>query len=361
MLAVGSGVATLIRSWLRARRLPRFERTAPGLTCHGSQRLLDAQAILMPPVPGGRPRSRPELVPMNGALVGLHSRDMDIGAIVVTYERPDPLRRCLAGLLAQSHPLVEIVVVNNGGSLSLNDVLPVGCPIPVRLVEGHGNVGFGAGLAIGVRASLDSGTEAVWMSDDDSCPGRDAVASSVKLMANAEKRIGIVCTQTGLDSLLGVRWNAAAPSHRRVGLVDQALLSLGGASHFGLPREDFFMMFEDVEYCRRIRRSGWEVAAADGEVTTRLHLGSTGANSGSAWRLYYQARNELRTALDSRSARYLVAWLIRQLKISLAEVARSRDSRPTFRFRAAGTADALRGRMNRTIAPGADSVARAVD
>lgn len=79
-----------------------------------------------------------------------------VSAIVVTYHSGPPLKECLYALCVNKE-ISEIIIVNNGNDPDVVDWLNAfGCPQDGRrydVITGQGNIGFGAGLNMGVRAA----------------------------------------------------------------------------------------------------------------------------------------------------------------------------------------------------------------
>ena len=75
-----------------------------------------------------------------------------ISAVVVTYHSGDVLRACLTSLLA-SPDCEEIVLVNNGNpDKVLSDLSAWTEAEPrLKLITGHGNVGFGRACNLGAK------------------------------------------------------------------------------------------------------------------------------------------------------------------------------------------------------------------
>ena len=74
----------------------------------------------------------------------------DVSIIVVTYNSGEVIEACL-GAAAEYIPASEIVVVDNGSTDQTTSL--VTAHPRVRLVAGHGNVGFGAAVNIGAQAA----------------------------------------------------------------------------------------------------------------------------------------------------------------------------------------------------------------
>jgi rhamnopyranosyl-N-acetylglucosaminyl-diphospho-decaprenol beta-1,3/1,4-galactofuranosyltransferase len=285
-----------------------------------------------------------------------------IAAVVVTRDRASVLRRCLAAVRAQERSVSEIFVVDNASTDRTAELIREEFPevLYQRMDE---NLGFGAGLAVGMKAACERDHDLIWMLDDDSFPSPTALETCVQVFANSDE-IGIV----GLDGGL-LRWGV--PRHGRyagslgtVGeaqlrrcdfvLVDGACVPRRVAEQVGVPRSDFFMMMEDVEYSSRIGRSGWKVAVLKDRqpMIHRAHLGSSGDDgSASPWRLYYQTRNHLLIAIDHRDPLEVLGWALRQAKF-LAAVASAPDRRwARLKMRTHGAWDAIKGIRGRTIEP----------
>ncbi len=71
-----------------------------------------------------------------------------VAAVVVTYNRSDVLRNALTGLLAQTRPLDELIVVDNASTDGTSDMLAAEFPT-ARLVRMSENLGPGGGLRRG--------------------------------------------------------------------------------------------------------------------------------------------------------------------------------------------------------------------
>jgi 2-polyprenyl-3-methyl-5-hydroxy-6-metoxy-1,4-benzoquinol methylase len=124
-------------------------------------------------------------------------------------------------------------------------------------------------------------------------------------------------------------------------LVDSAALALVDP-----PRRDYFLMQIDVEHPLRLRAAGVTMIQA-GVPYDALRLGAAATDG--EWRSYYQTRNHLHLALTQRSPTLLAGFVLRTTK-QIAHGIRT-GSWHRLRWRARGIADALRGRMGRTIDP----------
>ncbi len=276
-------------------------------------------------------------------------------AVVVTYRRRDVLRETLAAVQAQTTPPDRIVVVDNASDDGTDVMIRREFPA-IDYLHLPENLGFAAGLAAGMRVGTRDGFDFFWLLDDDTSPHKDALQRVLE-PATSESRVGVVGLRGGTLRLgvpthfSGIRPDASSFQDCDFTLVDGALVSSGAVADVGYPRGDFFMMLEDVEFTDRIRRAGWRVGVLNQDLAERLHLGSVTTDGPPPWRGYYSARNHLVMALEHRSPAELLGWAYRQLKF-LTGILLYLDRKPErLRLRLAGTLDALRRRMGRTVEP----------
>lgn len=230
----------------------------------------------------------------------------------------------------------------------------------VRLVENHANLGAAGGRSRGMSVAFDRGHDAIWFVDDDTTPAPDTLARTTAIASNIPS-LGMLGQLGGTIEYGVIRHRRdrgvvpAVPNARIVDFVltDGALVTRAAYERAGVLDERYFIMMEDVEYPRRVKRAGLVVAQSDLGLAFH-HLGaSEGSSSGPSapWRLYYQTRNHLRMALDARSPALLFGWLYRQVGGLLYLVGQPDRRRERLRFRWMGTRDALRNRMGAVVPP----------
>lgn len=280
---------------------------------------------------------------------------MRVVAIVVTHNRPDPLRATVSAL-AEQHPSIDGIVVVDGGTTDPVEALDVD-GVPVAVVDAGGNVGYGAGLAIGMRYARDHfDPDYYWLSDDDSPVGTDSLQRMSEVLLGRSD-VGIIGNRGGSYRRGIIRHNAPSPSAGEqvqacdFCLVDGAFLSRAAVEAVGYPREDLFMVHEDLEYTTRIAAAGLDVLVSPAVSSEPMYLGSAPEATATHWRKYYQSRNHLRMVLDRRSPWGVAGWFYREGAIVLSAVARRKQPWQQIRMVSRGALDALRGRMGRTVEP----------
>lgn len=157
------------------------------------------------------------------------------------------------------------------------------------------NIGHGAALAKGLRRLNESGErpDYVVFLEDDSFPQSgylDFLRQTIKNHSFSFISSG------GYLVRLGKRINLS-PKEGKIleadfGLFDGAIAKFENLMQIGYPVEDWFMMFDDFEYCYRIRKAGFRIGVMQNPYVEILHEGWGGGESHShLWRTYYQSRN----------------------------------------------------------------------
>jgi len=197
-------------------------------------------------------------------------------AAVVTYNRSALLVECLQALVAQTHPVERVFVVDNASTDGTDDLLSerglLEDPRVVyeRLAE---NVGGAGGFARAIDAARQTGCDWVWAMDDDAEPPPQALGTLLSSppasdSANAALAQAVINPDGSLQ--LGARGHfrgrprplapdayvpGQAPDLDFATLV--GILVRGEAARAtDPPRPEFFIWGDDYEWCFRLRRQG---------------------------------------------------------------------------------------------------------
>lgn len=279
-----------------------------------------------------------------------------VACVVVTYRRVESLRRTLDAVEAQTRPPDAVYVIDNESPSRTESMLRQNFD-QIFYDSLEENLGVGAGLARGIDLALDDGAQYVWMLDDDSIPDPNTLEHSLTFM-RCDAQVGLVGYAGGALRFGLPRWfrgrhfSASDDELFWADFVelDGSLISSAAVRAAGLPRSDFFMMMEGLEYSNRVARSGFKVACFVEDLVDRTHLGARAVSS-SPWRAYYQTRNHLAMALEHRSPLEVTAWGYRQAKFILRALLNSDRRDERIRMRALGAWHGLRGVMGRTLEP----------
>jgi rhamnopyranosyl-N-acetylglucosaminyl-diphospho-decaprenol beta-1,3/1,4-galactofuranosyltransferase len=286
-----------------------------------------------------------------------------VAAAIATFNRKDMLRQCLLAMLAQTRPLDEVVVVDNGSSDGTAAMVAEEFPL-VRLIALTENTGAAGGFAAGLEAGVSSGSEWMWVFNDDDIPEPDALFTMLEVAATLPPQTGIVgCARldaSGKPYGLGLRWrhrHIPVPPADPAGPVmpidvvtfSGTLVSAELVRQVGVPKRQFFMMLEDLDYCLRVRDAGWKTYVLPRPLVTAFAMGSQGLAP--PWRGYYQTRNHLAMALERRSVLELAWWLSRTVRFCVGALQSGDRPGQRVRFRMLGAWHAIRGVSGRAVPP----------
>lgn len=227
---------------------------------------------------------------------------MSVAAVVVSFNRLDYLKKCLAALEGQTHQLDEIIVVENGSTDGSADYVRLNHP-SITLFETGANLGGAGGFAWGIELALQHGHTFAWLMDDDAEPHRNALAPLLKAMESeprpsfAAPLVEDVAGEVVMGNLPTVSTDATAQlAAQKLGGIALAhttfvgvLIDLRLAAAMPLPYADFFIWFDDVEYTKRLAQFSFGIHVVDARM---IHPNNAGVKD-MGWRLRYYLRNQL--------------------------------------------------------------------
>lgn len=232
-----------------------------------------------------------------------HADDMTISVIMVSYHTGPALLEALDAVLSDDE-ISEIILVDNGNSDATRDSVRAveSRSDRIRILEGHGNIGFGAGCNLGAKSA--AGKFFLFLNPDaiiTKGAARHMAKASAELTApwilgaalqssnGTEQRGGrrgeltpwtALTTFTGLSKLPGVKGlnlhtDPAPEDLTKIPTISGAAFMTGAQSFETLCGFDevYFLHVEDIDLCRRARLAGGDVAYLPS--ATVLHYGAT--------------------------------------------------------------------------------------
>jgi GT2 family glycosyltransferase len=295
-----------------------------------------------------------------------------VAVLIVHWNTPELLERCLAALEIQTRLPDRVIVVDNGNSAQLRDAVSQRFPT-AQIIRPGQNVGFAAANNLGIAAASDCDWCALLNPDTLPAPGwLEALLRAAKERedcASFTSHMILPPPTGGLDGVgdvyhvSGSAWRrrsalaateswspfsacAAAALYRR-----QALLDIEGFD------EDFFCYVEDVDLGFRLRLAGHECAYVPNAVVLHEGSASTGGQH-SDFAVYYGHRNLVWAWVKNMPAPLLWRSLPQHLLFNLAALL-SFSMRGQARVIWKAKWDALKGlakmrRKRMTLAKGRD-------
>ncbi len=285
-----------------------------------------------------------------------------VAAVIVTYNRREVVLECLGNLVGGEVSPDYIIVVDNGSADGTGTAIRQAYP-QVTLTESSENLGPAGGFERGMSLAASLGCGWIMVLNDDCFVESSTLKKLLTVATNADPIYAIIAPSVrhGGKHYLGFVWRhvpvpiLSDPSHPEVCRVDMvtfsgALIRTEAVRRVGVPRGDYFIMWEEWEYCLRLKRHGYRVLTLR-DVEVRHLSSDLGPRLATAWREYYRVRNHLRFVLERRSGLDGFYWLIREIKFAIAALFFLDQKTARIWLQLLGAIDALRGRTGRTITP----------
>lgn len=198
-------------------------------------------------------------------------------AVVVTYNRPELLRRCILAIKAQTILVGGIIVVDNNSEIPAQDALFDICE-GLHFVRLSCNLGGAGGFHIGLKEAMARGADAAWLMDDDGAPDHrclemfnmpTGIATILNALVVDEIRrerlaFALFVSGKGIASVAhahelaapdGIIWGVANPFNGT--LINRAAYELMGDIKL-----ECFIWGDEVEYLKRALKFGVKVGTA---------------------------------------------------------------------------------------------------
>ena len=293
---------------------------------------------------------------------------MNIGAVIVTYNRLEKLKKCLSSYEKQTLLPAFILIIDNhstdGTSEYLDEWAETSAPFEKIIYHSDSNTGGAGGFTLGIKTALTYKPDWIWLADDDAYP----TSNCLELMSAYYDSL-TPKTQAGIASLCCkvVDNNGLSPLHRRriqfsfwqcreiplappdyeVKTNEISLFSFVGTlirtdviKKAGLPRSDYFICFDDSEYALRIGQYGKIICLSDAVI---LHDSLENTITSYSWQNYYRFRNKLYTYGAHFKKRHCFTEFVKHLYM----VARYYNTSASWKQLSYAIKDALAGRLGK--------------
>jgi GT2 family glycosyltransferase len=218
-----------------------------------------------------------------------------VTCIILNWNGWQDTIECLGALKQCTYTNLSTVVVDNGSTNDSVGRIKAFRP-DILVLESGKNLGFAGGNNIGIRHAIRYSAEYVWLLNNDTIPAPDALTALVAkaLTDNRIGAVGSVCyyadSPSAIEAWGGARVNLWIGYGRNSTKPRQddwfhslngtsILVSTAAIKDAGLLDEGFFLYWEDTEFCLRLRKHGWRIAAAPASRIAHIVHGSTAGNS----------------------------------------------------------------------------------
>lgn len=235
--------------------------------------------------------------------------------VVLNWNGRSDTLACLESLERLDHPNRRVIVVDNGSSD--DSVAAIRTAFPgVEVIETGANLGFSGGNNIGIRLALERGADYVLLLNNDTVVDPGLVTA---FLAASERRPDAGAFGAKIffyDDprrvwFAGARWEPTRAHFIQIGegvLDGEQSFSTSGETAYacgcaffvsaqrlrdvGLLDEDFFLYFEETDWCYRARRLGYpSIFVPEARLWHKVSVSFGGERSPLA--LYFLTRNRL--------------------------------------------------------------------
>ncbi len=281
-------------------------------------------------------------------------REPKVIILVLNWSRREETLECLASLLGLEYGNYEIIVIDNASTDGSVAAIEENFP-GVEILRNESNLGFSRGNNVGIEVALKRGADYICLLNNDTIVDAGLLRPLVEL-GEGEDRVGVIGPRVFFYRRPQTIWSEGIRVNGRTGRV---LAPLGGRpekdagpgirswegitgaallikrkviEEIGLLDPDYFMYYEDVDFCLRAGRRGYGVRTVPASRVWHK-ISSSSKSDGGPVIIYYLIRNHLRLInrhfpLASRPGRWLrnsaiiaynLAWVLTQPKVNKKE------------------------------------------
>jgi GT2 family glycosyltransferase len=239
---------------------------------------------------------------------------MNIGVVIVTYNRKEMLEQTLKQFSMQTKKPAYIIVVNNASSDETEHYLTIWeeekeeyLKIVLNLKD---NTGGSGGFYEGLKHSLKCEADWVWVSDDDAVPEINAIEEAYNYLESKKEnlnQISAICGQVLNHGIIDI-------NHRKnyftrgIRILEQpipeaeyekkefelnafsyvgTIISREKMKQVGLTLKDYFIWWDDTEHSLRLSKVGKIICVP----AIQIHHDVGGGEFEVNWKTYYGFRN----------------------------------------------------------------------
>lgn len=231
-----------------------------------------------------------------------------VAAVILNYRNPEDTIASARSITSSTYAKCYVIVVDNGsadGSVRrIQEALP-----EVQLLVSEQNLGFSAGVNLGIEHALHLGAGYVWLLNNDAVADPKCLERLVRVTAK-DSTVGVAVPKiyyaddpTRIWSA-GARWEGFPPRVKMIGLGErdsrkydrQQDVDYATGCAMLIPRHIFesigffdpvyFMYQEDYDFCHRVRKAGFRILYVPRSHVWHKVSQSLGEGSPDKWYLW---------------------------------------------------------------------------
>lgn len=267
---------------------------------------------------------------------------MKISTVIVTFNRKQMLKKCVLAVCNQTYSVSEILIIDNcssdGTDICVASLIKKwGSKIKIHYYRMSENLGGAGGFEFGISKAFNQEADFIWLMDDDGEPALNCL-KELLMHARSDLLVGPLVVSSENDALLAfpVRSKDRLVNFESVNrfktcfpqLAQDILFPFNGTllprkvvKNIGLPRGCYFIWGDEIEYCLRSKKAGYELVT----ITSAIFYHPKKANIGTKMmgglltynystehiKNYCIVRNSIRNYLDYKNFIYALLFAVK--------------------------------------------------
>lgn len=238
----------------------------------------------------------------------------NIAVVLVNYNGNGILQECIESLVNRTKQRIEVVVVDNGSRDGSMEFIENNYPY-IHTIYMNQNIGWGAGCNIGMKVSFENGAAYVLLLNTDTEIEEGMIEELLKYCDG--NTVSIPRIYRNKEDKENSLWYSGGEINFAAAIINQRLYRYDSADDScNLPRkvefatgccmmisketwqraggfdESFFLYYEDVDYCMRLKEQGIDIIYIPKAMVWHKVGGSAGGEISNVSQ-YYTVRNRL--------------------------------------------------------------------
>lgn len=229
--------------------------------------------------------------------------------VIVNYNNYYDTIECIRSLDKINYDCYRIVIVDNDSTNDSERILRKAFPT-YKVIQTGVNLGFAGGSNIGIKEALASGAEYILLLNNDTIVEKDFLDKMIECFERNPKAGvvgGKILNYYNKDNIeyAGGHINffkfisvhddfRKVDIDREVGFITGCLMLIKSETinHVGFLYEDYFMYYEDTDFCTRVAKAGYKMMYTPEAVIYHKVSRASGGNE-SAFSIKWNIRNRL--------------------------------------------------------------------
>ncbi|MEM3609755.1 MAG: glycosyltransferase family 2 protein [Candidatus Anstonellales archaeon] len=249
-----------------------------------------------------------------------------VSIIILNYNGEKFIKRCLSSVLDTTYPRLEIIVIDNGSTDNSYEIIKQ-YESKVKLIRIPYNIGYSAGNNLGIKVSKG---DYIVLLNNDTIVNPSWISELVKV-AESDQSIGILGCKvyylgTKIIQHAGGKLNIYSDTLPHTGAFEKdhgqyneikdvdyvsgvaMMINRKIIEKIGLLDVDYFLYWEDVDYCYRAKKAGYRVVYVPTAIIYHYEGGSAGKRE--AFKRLLLERNRVLFVLKNFSSKECAFFIL---------------------------------------------------